>query len=132
MVVPDFHPGFKFEVVVDGEPLKEYDDKNEEVKAREVSEYKASRTVSKYIEAVTGKEFGIRLSVGKPYEMDCSSLSFKVLIDGKVVERQILRSSLYEPDIGPWVTLVEGALSQNVDEATLTPFKFKNFLISDL
>ena len=76
MVVPDFHPGFKFEVVVDGEPLREYDDNNEEIKAGEVDEYKASRTISKYIEAVTGQEFSIRLSLGKPYEMDCPILCF--------------------------------------------------------
>jgi len=50
-------PGLEAVICVDGEPLQEYEDDGEETfEPGPVGEYKASRTVSNYIQSASGKE----------------------------------------------------------------------------
>lgn len=80
--------GVKVTVCTDDQVLQEYDDDEpEDVPAVEVGGYdRASKTVSKYIEATTGKAFYIKLEITKAYKLDSPIVSFHVFVDGiKVV-----------------------------------------------
>jgi hypothetical protein len=54
MAITRASPGIQVEVLVEGEPLKEYDDEDEEVTADKVT---------KFIEAKSGSEFKIRWTI---------------------------------------------------------------------
>jgi hypothetical protein len=84
MAVLESLPGVEVCVCVDGNALEEYKD-DEEVKVTPgpVGEHQASKTVSKYIESITGKEFCIRATISPAFLFDCPRLSFKLRIDGK-------------------------------------------------
>jgi hypothetical protein len=52
------------------------DDEQEEVKPRRVGEWRAARTVSQYITFELDKEFSIRMTVDRSFNMDSPGLSF--------------------------------------------------------
>jgi hypothetical protein len=83
MAILDLVPGIEVSVCVDGHPLKEYNDDEEvEAQPREAFQHQATRTVSKYVESTTDKEFEIRYSVTRAFKMDCPTLSFRIFVDG--------------------------------------------------
>jgi hypothetical protein len=73
--------GIEVTVCVDGQALREYNDDEVEAQPGVVGAHQASKTVSKWIEADTGKDFVIKMGVKSPYQMDCPTLSFKVQVD---------------------------------------------------
>lgn len=71
---PDF-PGLVAEVVVDGKPLREYDDDGQA----------APKTVTKYVEVVSDANFGVRCTFPKDFFL-CGEHQFKVIVDGVEIE----------------------------------------------
>jgi hypothetical protein len=100
MAVLDALEGIEVSICVDGQALHEYNDDDIEAQAEAVGAHQASKTVSKYIEAATGKEFAIKLTVKSPYKMDCPTLSFSCRVDGMKVEKRILRKTNYKSASG--------------------------------
>jgi hypothetical protein len=91
MAIFDLLPDIGVTVEVDKQPLKEYNDDDLEVVPGKFGQYQASRTVAKYVEAVSGKEYSINVKVGSGYQRDCPTLGFSVKIDGKEVDSWYLR-----------------------------------------
>lgn len=98
MVVLDNAPGIHVSVVVDNNPLDEYDDdeKNIQIKPGNVGEYQAAHNISKYIDAVPDKEFTVRVVVSKAWLMDTPTLAAHIKIDGNVMARPIIEPMAYE------------------------------------
>lgn len=71
MVTLDNYPGIKVEVLVDDIPLQEYDDNGEH----------APKTISRYIEAQSGKDFAVKLTCTVPLPNQYG-LEWAVNIDG--------------------------------------------------
>lgn len=85
--------GIKVTIHVDKKPLQEYDDDEFEVAPGINEEYQTSRTVAKYVESVSDKEFGVNICVDKSFRMDCPNLSAAIEIDGVLVTNIILEKS---------------------------------------
>ncbi|KAJ9623096.1 hypothetical protein H2203_006029 [Taxawa tesnikishii (nom. ined.)] len=73
MAISDALPGVEVAVTVNGNDLKEYEDP--EIDAE-------SRTVTRYIEAVSDQRFGIRIKIPKGFEYRGDCLAFRITIDG--------------------------------------------------
>jgi hypothetical protein len=124
MAVFDFIRGLKVEINVDGVAVQEYDDNEEEdddlVGAKQ---YQASRSVNKYVEAISGKNFEVVITVGPPYTFDCPTLMFEVIVDGKNVAQPLFESSTYNrTNSNPFP--VSGVMIEEVGKDVLKPFKF--------
>lgn len=90
MAVLDKLPGLEFYFEVNGERLEEYDDEEEvEIKPGPVGEYQSSRTVTKYIEAVTGAAFGIKCHISSGFKMNSPNLCIRVCADGNYIEGKV-------------------------------------------
>jgi hypothetical protein len=70
MAICDDHPGLRAEIVVDGQALKEYDD-----------EEAAPNTITKYIEASSGKCFAMKMSFDPPFPTRYG-VEVRVSVDG--------------------------------------------------
>lgn len=95
MAIFDLYPGLEVNITIDGVALPEYDDDEEEPpKPDPVAAYQALRTVTKYIESVSDKEFTIELKLNPGYVMNCGSLTVQVFIDGqRLNSRSIIKRS---------------------------------------
>ena len=80
-VLPDC-PGLKVEVVVDRESLKEYDD-NE----GQQPEGSRSKSITKYIEAVSGAQFAIRSTFAKSFSKKYD-VEISISVDGHEIDRE--------------------------------------------
>jgi hypothetical protein len=102
MAILDSIPGLEVFVCVDDKPLAEYDDDDDgegEVEHTQVAEYQAARTVSKFVESVSDKEFSIRLNLETSFVMDCASLIFPINIDGKPCWEPVLAKSRFPQSV---------------------------------
>jgi hypothetical protein len=71
MAVLDSLPHIKSQIWVDGRPLEEFDDdEDEEQEVGPIAEYKAARTVTKYIESTSDKEYSVKLEIDTSYNWD--------------------------------------------------------------
>jgi hypothetical protein len=107
MAVLDDLEGIEVTICVDGQALHEYNDDEIEAQAGAVGAHQASKTVSKYIEAATGKEFAVKVTVKSPYKMDCPTLSFRCRVDGMKVGSRGLQKTGYKSASG-FETVVNG------------------------
>jgi hypothetical protein len=107
MAVLEGLEGIEVTVCVDGQALNEYNDDELEVQPGAISAHQASKTVSKYVEAVTGKEFSIKTTVKSPYKMDCPCLSFLVKVDGSSVAQPLMLKRMYNRTVG-WERVISG------------------------
>src|ERR1700712_1287703 len=92
MAVLDDLPGFDVSILVDNTALKEYDD-DEEVTSAEsgaIGEHQVSKTISKYIEAMSDKDFQIHLKLLEGHQMNCPTYTTIIRIDGQLVHRPII------------------------------------------
>jgi hypothetical protein len=137
MAIQDDTPGLEVVVCMDGKPLEEYDnDEEEEAKPglqTGVMKYQAARTVTKYIESVSDQEFIIQCNLAPPFKMDCACLWIEVRIDGrKLASTLILKSYNLDNFSGDCVakrfqTRVDGMLVEapgNAGRQLLKKFKF--------
>jgi hypothetical protein len=125
--------GIEVTICVDGQALHEYNNDDEiEAQAGAVGAHQASKTVSKYIEAATGKEFAIKLTVKSPYKMDCPTLSFPCRVDGMKVCSRILLKTEYESASG--FEIVVNGLKHNLGglsrRCSIKHFQFTEIKIS--
>jgi len=126
MAVLDALEGIEVTICVDGQALHEYNDDEIEAQAGAVGAHQASKTVSKYIEAATGKEFAIKTAIKSPYKMDCPTLSFLCTVDGMKVCNRILRKTNYKSASG-FETVVKGLrhdLGGVSERSFIKPFQF--------
>jgi hypothetical protein len=84
MAVAKEHPRIQVEVICEREPLREYDNDDEETPPEQVT---------KYIEAKSGAEFGVRLELKRPYPSD--PVYFRLYLDGKDVGNRIIGDVQY-------------------------------------
>jgi hypothetical protein len=97
MAVLDGLEGIEVSICVGGQALHEYSDDEVEVQLGAVSSHQAAVTVSKYIEAVSGKELAIMTTVKSPYKMDSLTLAFHNRVDGKAANKPLLHNPWYKP-----------------------------------
>ncbi|KAF4621903.1 hypothetical protein G7Y89_g14442 [Cudoniella acicularis] len=91
MAIFDSLLGLEATVLVDGIALKEFEDNEDESPGvGPINEYRASKTVSKYIESTSDKDYSLRLTVDQLYAIDSPSLIVKVVIDGKVMRKFVI------------------------------------------
>jgi hypothetical protein len=127
-ILEDF-PSIEATVRVGGEALAEYDDDEEyEPQGDDVPQYRRAEVVSKYIESETGAEFTINVSLGEPYEMDCPSLGFHILVDGVSTKHCVLRNLDYSPRTG-FEKEFKGSTIRDVVEMTK---RTQNFTFANL
>ncbi|PQE20745.1 hypothetical protein CJF30_00002064 [Rutstroemia sp. NJR-2017a BBW] len=120
MAISHLLPDIEVTVDVDKQPLKEYNDDDIEVVPGKIGEHQASRTVAKYIEAVSGKEYSINMKVGSGYQRDFPTLGFTITIDGKKVVSWLLTE-----DRGlPWSKRTKGVESVVDGHGILKCFQF--------
>ncbi|KAF2013666.1 hypothetical protein BU24DRAFT_494099 [Aaosphaeria arxii CBS 175.79] len=104
--------GLEVEVLVDSNPAKEFDEKNDE----ETPE----RTVTKYIEAVTDAKFEIRYELTN-HRYTRHGVLFELHIDGQKVESCIHRNSRIGREL---VTICKGARVRSNRTFVLREFHF--------
>lgn len=91
MVVLDRLAGVKCYVQVNGVTVQEYDDDEDvETQPGPVGEYQALRTVTKYIEAVTGAEFSIACHFSSQFKMDSPNLELRMYVDGIYTQGRVI------------------------------------------
>jgi hypothetical protein len=115
---PDL-PGIEVTVCVDGSPLTEYDTENDEITHDDpaVALRKNTCTVTKYVEVVEGKEFGVTMAVNAPYELDCDAISFRLTVDGVFIRAVPMMKCDYKTSwertaLGPIVKSEEGGMTK--------------------
>jgi hypothetical protein len=64
----------KVEAIVDGEPLREYEDSDE---------HESAKMLTRYVEAKTGKHFGLRFMFTTRAFPDGKDVAVEVYLDGK-------------------------------------------------
>ncbi|ESZ96955.1 hypothetical protein SBOR_2637 [Sclerotinia borealis F-4128] len=91
MVVLDKLPGLEVNIEVDGVKVQEYNDDEEvEVKPGRVGEHQASRTVSKYIEAIDGAEFSIKCFLPTQFKMNAPNIQVDVAVDSNYAQGRLI------------------------------------------
>jgi len=118
--------GMEVTIHFGGQALQEYgDDQDVEAAPGEIGAYQASRTVSKYIESVTGQKYSVELSLQKPFKFDCPSLAYRISIDGVETEQDPLALRRGYSAARGWTRSVEGIKSYKASDKTSSLRKFK-------
>jgi hypothetical protein len=73
MVVPPSCPGLNVEILVDDQPLEEYDDVDESAAP--------PNTITKYIEAQSNAYFAVRVKFDHEFLFPASDINYKIFID---------------------------------------------------
>ncbi|KAF8860115.1 hypothetical protein BDZ45DRAFT_649240 [Acephala macrosclerotiorum] len=135
MAILDKVPGLEVTFCVDGMPLEEYDDDEELTlgKPGAIGEYQVARTVSKYVEALSDKEFSINVKMDSSFSFDCPSIATPINVDGKLATAPVLIKANYATSlhgnriVTPIVRKVDGvyvAAPGNDKQQFLKKFKF--------
>ncbi|KAA8575013.1 hypothetical protein MFRU_002g03550 [Monilinia fructicola] len=119
--------GIQVTVRVDGKALEEYEDDEFEAVPGEVGDYQASRTVAKYIESCTGKNFDMKFKVDEEYKFDSPNITFSTYVDGtKVHTRIVARNNSFPRE----KTLKGVNIESKNGLVFLKPFHFSNIITS--
>jgi hypothetical protein len=107
-VIPDLL-SLEITVCVNGTPLTEYEDDEPQGQTLSVTHegIPAVKSISKYIESETNREFAIGITISSTFKLDCPSLGFSLLIDGVRVAKTISRGSYNGLD-KPWSCFMDG------------------------
>jgi hypothetical protein len=108
MAILEHCPGLKVQVIVDDQPLQEYQDDESPSDAK---------TVSKYVESTTGKNFAFKVTYQHPFPTK-QDVEVKISIDGAVVAYdRCAAKDLYQPGEyihdGPIVKIGAETFQQN-------------------
>ncbi|KAH6664111.1 hypothetical protein B0J14DRAFT_682687 [Halenospora varia] len=91
-------PGLQVTVRVEGNPLEEYeDDEGVELGPNDDESYRADRTVSKYVEAISDKEHTIKMQVDPVYTILSPTLGYRDIVDGQLIEVPVIQLSTKNP-----------------------------------
>ena len=116
--------GIEASVIIDGKALAEYDDEDtRDDKSDPTSE------VTKYIEAVSGAEFSINVTMPKSYDFVGNALAFKFSLDGVRVWIWLCREAKLKDLREDWHVTIAGLQVKNGEEWYLRPFKFNDIKI---
>ncbi|KAF7938573.1 uncharacterized protein EAE98_000911 [Botrytis deweyae] len=136
MAVLDSLPGIEVAVCVDGEPLKEYENTEDELilnepeglgKKFEVAKHQRSVTVKKFVESTAGKFFTIKCTIKSPYRYTgaCTHISFFSSIDGENLScAPLFNKETYEKNSSGLTREVEGNLYKEEGKLLLQRLKF--------
>ncbi|ESZ92155.1 hypothetical protein SBOR_7450 [Sclerotinia borealis F-4128] len=133
MAISDLLPGVEATVLVDGVPLVEYEnnDIKNEADEPEVKKLLASKTISKYIEAVNDKNFSVNITVDEGHKSHYASntycLIMRIYIDGCYVKG--CNSSLFKT--GLWKVRTNGLYSGENGQEFFKAFTFSKLTISE-
>lgn len=124
-------PGLAVTVLVNGTPATEHDDPDEiqvEHEDHEVVAYQIARTVSKYIESITGQHFSIKFEVGPPLGhegMIYTKFVIEIEVDGIPAWTCFCDRPFFKKHPGgTWEDQVEGVKEGKGRSCTLKEFKF--------
>ncbi len=127
-------PGLEVTIRIDGVDLQEYeDDEEQEVAGGPIAEYQASRTITKYIESISDKEFAIQIKLLPGFPMTSATLETPIHIDGKLMITPVFQkisfpsSYRYDRVVQPITRSVTGIsvlAPGNKDHDLLQKFKF--------
>ncbi len=84
MAVLDSVPGLEVLVCVEGKPLPEYDDEDQE------REPEPANHVCKYVESISDREYTINIRFNVPFTMNCPSLVVYIKIDGILMNSPVI------------------------------------------
>ncbi|KFY49060.1 hypothetical protein V495_00779 [Pseudogymnoascus sp. VKM F-4514 (FW-929)] len=122
MAVIDTVPGVEVSILINGQPVEEYVDSGEEIDGP-----LASKTVVKYIEAISDAEFIIKasaLSAFYQHRKTKDDILVGVEIDGARVRGCFQRHAKSKKS-APWSKIIEGASGLNgAGRRTISAFKF--------
>ena len=110
-------------VEVEGSSLHEYDDDESG------NGYPAS--ITKYVEAISGKAFSIKVYVSKSYNMTSDALIFYIYLDGKYQSNVLLLKTELRSSYGSWRRIVDGADWMSSSGRQTRPFHFEEIKHSD-
>ncbi|KAJ8066653.1 hypothetical protein OCU04_005700 [Sclerotinia nivalis] len=136
MAISDLLLGVETTVCVDGIPLPEYDNNDIKSEAGTSEEKKAlaSKTVSKYIEALTDKNFAVNVAVNEAYKSnyanDSSCLIVKITIDGITVRESSL--TVFHTHPWQWKLHARGLYSVENGVEGFKPFAFSKLALCKL
>lgn len=128
MAILDALPGVEVSILINGQSVEEYVDAGEEVDGP-----LASKTVVKYIEAISDAEFAVKASVLPAFRVHMqamSDLAFQVYIDGKWAA-----GCCWEDEINNvhtfWNQRIDGFHNKDATgRSTINHFKFADVEIS--
>lgn len=106
------------EVVVDGNPLLEYEDHDEE--------NTKPNTLVKYIEVTTGSQFRLHFSASQSFKITSDAVSFKIFLDGHHVENFLWLKERLLPRNPACQATITGASWENDQGWQEKPFIFSN------
>jgi len=121
------HPerlGLEVTVCVDGQALTEYEAENDEIEHDDPSVvlHQNKWTITKYIEATTGKAFTIKLSAKEPYKLDAPNLAFEVFVDGNEIQTPLMNEAEFAKK--SWSYEVNGVITSTGNGSTVKPMVF--------
>ncbi|KAI4652232.1 hypothetical protein J4E93_002431 [Alternaria ventricosa] len=82
MAVHPFLPGLAVEIIVNDDPLPGYDDDSDDPAS--------PTTVTKYVEATSGVNFAIKVSITKGYPFPVGDIKAEISLDGLVVAHKVI------------------------------------------
>ncbi|APA09893.1 predicted protein [Sclerotinia sclerotiorum 1980 UF-70] len=135
MAISDLLPGIEITVCVDGIQLVEYDNNDIKIKSGTSDEKKAlaSKTISRYIEALTDKNFAVNVAMNEAhksnYANDGSCLIVKITIDGITIHESSL--TLFDTGASRWKIHARGVYSVEDGVEGFKPFAFSKLAISE-
>lgn len=126
MAIHEDLPGIEACICVDGQPLQEYHTENDEVNYNNhaVKIHQSLWTVTKYIESQTDKAFIIKLSLKKPYIMDCGRLQVDFKVDGQWVYTVLLLQDQFIRN-GSIEHVIRGPETNTASNVVFRPMKFE-------
>ena len=116
--------GVEASVLIDGKALTEYDDED----TRDENSDPTSQ-VSKYIEAISGAEFSISVTMPRSYNFVGDAVKFELRLDGVCVFTWLCREVGFKDLRKDWHGTIAGHLAKNGEEWYLRPFKFDDIKI---
>ena len=118
MVIPPFCPGANVEIIVDGQPLPEYDDKSEAPSP--------PNTITKYIEAQTGALFAVRVRFTDDFAFPIGDIEAEVMLDQQLSDRTLIFA---ENMFGEGVTIAGRAVALSPWTNATQNFRFTSLNI---
>lgn len=125
-------PGLEVTICVGNKPLQEYKNEDLEVGPGDTGVYQASVTSANFIEAPSGQEYAICLTLNNPTTLDCPAIGFEVFIDGISVLHLCIPASFYKGK--EFKHHIYGIKSTQTDatKCTIRNFKFESIQSKEL
>jgi len=126
MGIFSFLPGVEIDILVNGEPLKEYDEPPD-------IDNGEPKTIVKYIEAVSGSNFEIRLRLNSAYQHRGHGVTTKIFLDGVYVQTPIFPQKMIKRlSVKSLTETVQGEIHGSENDWKVAKFSFANLEIGEL